>query len=302
MEAIEKRFWFLRLLVRYGLYPTSWAVVLTGFHLIWTTGIEPRLIWGVTSGFLVLLYLVVEWAIPYEKRWRMTWASFKADLRFALTNTVFVGALSAFLALFTITISGNLSGPGSSWHPALQLLLCLLIFEAINYALHRAMHELRGLPGRFLWSVHAAHHLPPRLYVVMHAVFHPLNGIIIQGLAIILPIWLMGYDQRVVTMFLMINGLHGTISHFNVDVRMGWLNYIFVGPELHRYHHSAAIEESRNYGATLSIYDWLFGTFVYHPGVPPAELGVSPASGLPPYERIWEVLTLPIKYENRTNS
>ena len=295
MNAVEQRFWHLRSLVRYGLYPMSWAMLLAGFHLIWTTSIEPRLIWGISTGSLVLLYLVIEWAIPLEARWRMTWTSFLADIRFALINTAFVGGLSAMLALFTISISGNLSGPASHWPPALQLSACLLIFEAINYMLHRSMHEMCGPVGRILWSLHAAHHLPPRLYVIMHAVFHPLNGIIIQGFAITLPIWFMGYDQKVVTMFLMINGMHGTISHFNVDVRMGWLNYLFVGPELHRYHHSANVNESKNYGATLSVFDWLFGTFVYCPGIAPAELGVGASSGLPAYDRTWDVLKLPFK-------
>jgi sterol desaturase/sphingolipid hydroxylase (fatty acid hydroxylase superfamily) len=282
-----------RFLVRCGLYPFSWGIALAGFHLIWTTDIEPRQIWAAAAGSLAALYLLVEWLMPYEPRWAMTWRSFLADFRFAFINTLFVAGLSAGLALFTIGISGDLSGPARHWPPFLQLVSCLLIFEAVNYTLHRLMHEAKGWPGRLLWSVHAAHHLPPRLYLVMHAVFHPINGIVIQGLAIILPIWLMGYDQRVVTMFLIINGMHGLISHFNVDVRLGWLNYVFVGPELHRYHHSARAEEAKNYGATLSVYDWLFGTFVYHPGVPPKDLGVAPSTGLPSYERTWAVLKLP---------
>lgn len=286
---------FLRSLVRYGLYPASWLIVAFGFHLVWTSGFDPRTIWAATVATLALLYLIIEWAVPYEARWSMTWKSFLADIRFAILNTAFVAGLASALALLTITISGDLQGPARFWPPVVQLAICLLIFEAINYTLHRAMHEMKGLPGRLLWSIHAAHHLPPRLYLVMHAVFHPLNGILIQGIAIILPIWLMGYDQRVVTMFLMINGLHGLISHFNVDIRMGWLNYVFVGPELHRYHHSADTGESKNYGATLSIFDWLFGTLVYRPGVPPRNLGVDPHSGMPEYENTLAVLVMPFK-------
>jgi sterol desaturase/sphingolipid hydroxylase (fatty acid hydroxylase superfamily) len=294
-DAENQNLMALRSCVRYGLYPLSWMILLSGFHLIWTTNIDPRRIWAVSAISLLLLYLSIEWVLPYEKRWSMSWRSFLSDLRFALINTGFVAGLSAGLAVLTITISGNLSGPASHWPPPLQLLSCLLIFEAINYALHRSMHEARGNWGHFLWSVHAAHHLSPRLYVIMHAVFHPLNGLLIQGLAIILPIWLMGYDQRVVSMFLMINGMHGLISHFNVDVRMGWMNYIFVGPELHRYHHSARSNESKNYGTTLSIYDVLFGTFVYRPGFPPQDLGVMVDSGLPNYENTLEVLRLPFR-------
>jgi len=284
-----------RRLIRWGLYPFSWAVLLLGFHLIWTTDMDPRGVWGSTTGALGLLYLIIEFAFPYQARWSMTWRSFLADMKFAIANGGFVAATSAVLALFTISIAGSRSGPASDWAPGLQLLVCLLFFEAINYSIHRAMHELPGPFGRFLWRSHSAHHLPPRLYLVMHAVFHPINGVIIQMLAITLPIWLMGYRPEVVTMFLMINGLHGLISHFNVDIRMGWANYIFVGTELHRYHHSANMAEGKNYGATLSVFDILFGTFVYRPGVPPAELGVDAAAGLPRYENFLKVLALPFR-------
>lgn len=283
-----------RRLLRWGLYPLSWAVILFSFHLLHTTAIDPRQLWGMTILGLGLTYLLIEFLWPYEARWSMTWRSFLADLRFAIPNTGFVAGLSALLALASITISGNHPGPATGWPEAVQLAACLLIFEAINYALHRAMHQAPGLFGRVLWRVHAAHHLPPRLYLVMHAVFHPINGIIIQGAAIILPIWAMGYNQNVVTMFLLINGMHGLISHFNVDLRLGWANYLFVGPETHRYHHAADVTEALNFGNTLTIYDQLFGTFVYRPGVPPATLGVADPT-LPAYERTFAVLALPFK-------
>lgn len=294
-ERLEQNHYFLRAAVRYGLYPLCWVFLLYGFFLIWTTQIDPSRIWAVTVVALAVMLLLVEWLVPYDPRWSMSVGSFLADMRFAVVNIGLVSAFSVLLSIFTITTSGDLSGPARHWNPALQLLAALLIAEAVNYVLHRAMHEMRGPFGRFMWLIHAAHHLPPRVYITMHAVSHPLNGIINQVLAITLPIWLMGYDQRVVTMLLMIINMQTIISHFNVDVRMGWLNYIFVGPELHRYHHSANVDEARNYCITLSLYDWLFGTFVYRPGVPPAELGVDPSQGLPAYERTLSVLALPFR-------
>lgn len=285
----------IRTLVRWGLYPFSWGIILFAFYNIVAGSADPRSIWGMTSGSLVVLYLILEFTLPYQKRWRMTWRSFLADLRFIVVNSGAAVATSAALALLTITTSGQLDGPASDWPLAAQVIAALLIFEAINYALHRLMHEGRGSFGKWMWSIHAAHHLPPRLYLVMHAVFHPINGVLIQGFALVLPIWIMGYSEQAAAMFFIINGMHGLISHFNVDVRMGWANYIFVGTELHRYHHSADVNEALNYGATLSIYDQIFGTFVYRPGVPPAELGVRPDTGMPPYERTFAVLALPFK-------
>jgi sterol desaturase/sphingolipid hydroxylase (fatty acid hydroxylase superfamily) len=284
-----------RKFIRWGLYPASWAVVLGAFHLLHTTDFDPRRLWAVTIGALGFTYLIIEFLFPYQARWSMSWRTFLADLKFVFLNTAFIAGFSAALALLNITISGNHSGIATLWPEPVQLAACLLIFEAINYTLHRAMHGATGHIGRILWRSHAAHHLPPGLYLVMHAVFHPINGMLIQGLAITLPIWAMGYNQNVVTMFLIINGMHGLISHFNVDVRMGWANYLFVGTELHRYHHSADVNEAKNFGATLSVFDQLFGTFVYRPGVTPDHLGVQEASGLPPYERTFSVLMLPFR-------
>lgn len=284
----------MRQLVRWGLYPASWVVLLVGFHRILAWGEDPRTVWIQSTAILAPAYLLIELTLPYQRRWSMTWRSFLADLRFILLNGAVGAAVSAMLALAAISTAGDHRGPASDWPVGLQLLSTLLIFEAINYTLHRAMHRMKGRIGRFLWLSHAAHHLPSRLYLVMHAVFHPLNGILIQALALILPIWAMGQGPEAVAMFFMINGMHGLISHFNVDVRLGWLSYVFSGTETHRYHHSADPAEAGNFGATLMLYDLLFGTFVYRPGVPPQDLGVTADQGLPDYADTLAVLTLPL--------
>lgn len=283
----------IRRAVRWGLYPAAWVALLFGFHRIIGWGADPRAVWGQTTGAMLPVFLVIELSLPYEQRWSMTWASFKADLKFVLFNAGAVTAISTALAWFSISTAGTHAGPVSAWPVWGQVAAVLLVFEAINYSLHRAMHQLGGPVGWFLWRTHAAHHLPPRLYLVMHAVFHPVNAVIIQALAITLPIWALGCSPQAAAIFLMINGMHGLISHFNVDVRAGWMNYLFVGTELHRYHHSAVVADAGNFGATLSIFDQMFGTFVYRPGVPPVALGVDPRSGLPAYERFGAVLALP---------
>jgi len=61
----------------------------------------------------------------------------------------------------------------------------------------------------------------------------------------------------------------GIFSHCGGEVRAGVLNYLFVTPEVHRWHHSATVPEghrySVNYGVEFSFWDTLFGTF-YLPG------------------------------------
>lgn len=286
---------FGRQMVRWGLYPFLLAVKLGTFYLLWFGDTAPENLSLISSTFVFGLCLLVEWRYPYERRWGMTWRSLWSDIKFAVPNALTLSAVGIVLSYFAIAASATLDGPARNWPVPLQLVACLLIFEGLNYAVHRAMHELRGPLGDWLWRVHAAHHLPKRLYLVMHAVFHPINAIIIRAFVIVIPVWAMGYDQIVVAMFGMLMSLHGVISHFNVDMRMGWANYIFIGPELHRYHHSARPDECKNYGSLLSIYDQLFGTFVYRPGVPPQELGVQADAGLPEYDRTVAVLALPFR-------
>ena len=289
----------VRKLVRWGLYPAAWAALLFGFYRILAWGEEPTTVWAQTTGPMLPVFLVIEILLPYEKRWAMTFKSFLADMKFALSNGATIAALSAGLAWFSITTAGDHAGPATDWPVWAQVVAALLIFEAINYSLHRAMHQMGGPVGWFLWRSHAAHHLPPRLYLVMHAVFHPVNAMIIQTLAITLPVWLMGYGPQATAIFLMINGMTGLISHFNVDVRAGWFNYVFITTETHRYHHAADVADAGNFGATLSIFDQMFGTFVYRPGVAPAELGVDVAAGLPAYERFGAVMALPFHRGSR---
>jgi sterol desaturase/sphingolipid hydroxylase (fatty acid hydroxylase superfamily) len=87
--------------------------------------------------------------------------------------------------------------------------------------------------------------------------------------------------------------LQGLVSHLNLDLRAGWFNYLFVGTELHRYHHSARLDESKNYAATLSILDLAFGTFYYRLGRLPERLGVEDPGAYPDSNELWKVMKLP---------
>jgi len=285
----------LRRIVRWGLYPASWTWIIFGLAKFMQMNVDERPAWILITLPLLLTYLVIELTLPMERRWSMKWRNLLPDIVYIALSGGSIGLLSAVLAIVSITISGQTDGPARNWPLWLQVPVLFLIFEFMNYHIHRAMHQLRGPLGRVLWHIHAAHHLPHGLYLMMHAVMHPLNSVLIQGLAIILPIWLMGYQPEAVLIFLVVNAFHGIISHFNVDLRMGWANYVFVGPEVHRYHHSAEMSEAKNYGATLTVWDQLFGTFVYRPGNPPRDLGTDPNAELPEYRQVLSVLALPFR-------
>ncbi len=277
------------------IYPMSWIFILFLYHLYHKDILLARDAWITLIAVLIIVYCSLEHLLPYQKRWSMTQQTLKVDLKYLVMNGTFLGMVSFVLSLFTISIANTSSGPASTFNLPVQVLMCFLLFEAIQYSIHRLMHESRGKLGRFLWRLHSIHHLPNRVYVLMHAVAHPLNQILLQTLAIVLPIWYMGYSESVVLLFLMVNSMHGLISHFNVDVRMGVANYLFIGPELHRQHHSAETDQSGNYGATLSLYDQWFGTFIYTPHHPPETLGIADTTKYPNYSRIGQALLYPFR-------
>jgi hypothetical protein len=66
----------IRTLLRWGLYPTSWLVIITLFSTAVVGGLELRQAWAIGAGILFVSYILLETAFPYERRWEMTRSSF----------------------------------------------------------------------------------------------------------------------------------------------------------------------------------------------------------------------------------
>jgi sterol desaturase/sphingolipid hydroxylase (fatty acid hydroxylase superfamily) len=273
---------YLRWAVRWALNPLLLAWV--GGCIAWGLAHpeDLRVVLAIKSGVMVPLLLLLEWLVPYERRWGMTWRHlWRRDLVFIAINGATLALISYGLAALSIEVAARSQGVAAAWPLWLQVVVGLVAFEALQYSTHRYMHEGRGRLGNFWWRTHAIHHLPQQLYVVMHAVFHPFNAIVVRLVVQLLPVGLLGYSPEAAFVISSIIALQGTVSHLNLDMRAGWLNYLLVGPELHRYHHAADGPRATNLATALSPFDWLLGTFEYRPGVPPRALGLREEDGYP---------------------
>ncbi len=77
-----------------------------------------------------------------------------------------------------------------------------------------------------------------------------------------LPFLLLGVADTVLASYFVFYAINGFFQHSNCAIRLGWLNYIVSGPELHRWHHSRVPGESNsNYGNNLILWDLLFGSY-----------------------------------------
>jgi sterol desaturase/sphingolipid hydroxylase (fatty acid hydroxylase superfamily) len=281
-------------LLRYALYPVLLSITAV---FAWYSLLDPAHLGRYYSYYLfgmVICMVSIEALHPLRPQWRMTRDSFlHRDLPFML-----IGATSlagADYAAGYVVIQHSIVHPGSLANlPLLPgFLLALLAKDLLWYAYHRLAHQLSGRWGQRLWRIHVAHHLPQQVYVLMHAVGHPIDTVLARALST-LPLFFLGFSPEVVFLVTVLVSFQGFVSHFNVDIRVGWLNYFLIGTELHRYHHSADRSEARNFGAVITLWDHLFGTFYYRPSVLPLRLGVEHPENYPADQAIMQVLALPL--------
>jgi sterol desaturase/sphingolipid hydroxylase (fatty acid hydroxylase superfamily) len=282
----------LRGALAYGTFPLTLAICGVS---CWYAMDYGRMFGGLMLALLVF-YVALELYFPYRPEWTMTLDSFiQRDAKFLIVNTLTQEAGRIAIGWAAIYFSARHAAAASVWHSALKLAALFLLFEFLQYWYHRWSHELKGRFGRFLWRVHAAHHLPERLYVMIHAIGHPIELLITNVLLMLgLPLALRCTPEETFVFIVFTNAI-GIVSHLNADMRLGWLNYIFVGPEAHRFHHSTETGEAKNYGAVLMVFDLLFGTFVYRPGSHPQTVGVVDQQTYPDSKHVGAVLALPFR-------
>jgi sterol desaturase/sphingolipid hydroxylase (fatty acid hydroxylase superfamily) len=120
----------------------------------------------------------------------------------------------------------------------------------------------------FLWRFHAMHHSDPDVDVTTSVRHHPIEYLIAAGFY-----WLMVLALNIPVIVVLSHGLAvfaaAAATHGNTRLPE-WverlLQPVVITLDLHLVHHSIAYDEANtNFGAVLSIWDRLFGTFVRLP-------------------------------------
>jgi sterol desaturase/sphingolipid hydroxylase (fatty acid hydroxylase superfamily) len=284
----------LRAAVAYGLYPLLLGSTLAFAAAAIAQGWDLKRALFHYLAALLLALIACERLFPLDPAWGMTARSFLRDLRYLPWDGAVIGGTRAAAGWLALRLAASHPGPLAHAPVWPAVAVALLAWDFAQYHLHRYSHEGTDPLARFLWRAHLAHHLPDRVYVVMHGVFHPLNAFL--NAALLQGVFLgLGLSPQAAFAAMLLIDLQTMVSHFNVDVRAGWLNYLFIGTETHRAHHGDEPAEAKNYGSVVSLWDLLFGTFRYAPGRRPARLGVKPAAGLPRSEEVLRVLAHPFR-------
>lgn len=262
-----------RRLLRGALYPlflvgSVAAVVALGERLPWVWAMN---LVNVGAGLCII---GAELALPYRHRWRRSHGDVWTDLCYvAFSGMVILVAAAPLMALCAASAVWLAGQVGSTvwprhWPLGLQLPLALLVYELGSYGLHRLCHHTR------LWRLHSVHHSVRRLYWLNSSRSHPLDFF----LAVTVtsgPLLLLGAGEDLFALVTVLGTVNMWLQHANVNLETGWLDWVFVTPRIHRWHHSQRLaEQQRNLGAVLLIWDVVFGTRFLPPDrEPPEDVG-----------------------------
>jgi len=208
-------------------------------------------------------------------------ASFKADVRFLLLNVFAFGLLLGWtvvsLQLVSATVAGVLASmfgvrataPMNDFTSRSIATLCLfLAYELAYWIDHYLSHRIP-----LLWEFHKVHHTAEVLSPLTNFRMHPIDSVIFSNIVSIFvgttagvlnylhcgsPFLIDGENVILLAFFFVT--IHLQHSHVWIATT-GVLGRVILSPAHHQIHHSDnPLHFDKNFGAALSLWDWLFGT------------------------------------------
>ncbi len=220
--------------------------------------------WG-----LIAISLIV-WLLEILFPWRKEQSIFRKDFwldvfymffNFFIFTLVISGAYRILEVLFSqIGVSAKSLAliDTSSWPIWAELLLFFVLLDFVQWLTHIALHKFP-----IFWRFHQVHHSVKEMGFAAHLRYHWMENILYKPLKTFGIMLLGGFEpeQAYIVHFTAI--AIGHLNHANIKLTYGPLKYIFNNPVMHLYHHSYVLPEGKygvNFGLSLSVWDYLFGT------------------------------------------
>jgi sterol desaturase/sphingolipid hydroxylase (fatty acid hydroxylase superfamily) len=138
-----------------------------------------------------------------------------------------------------------------------QFLLMFVLKDFIQWNIHRLLHKIP-----VLWEWHKVHHSVQEMGFAAHLRYHWMETIIYKTLEYI-PLTMLGFGVKDFFILHIISVALGHLNHANVKLTYGPLKYILNNPVMHLWHHAQELPKGKygvNFGLSLSIWDYIFGT------------------------------------------
>jgi sterol desaturase/sphingolipid hydroxylase (fatty acid hydroxylase superfamily) len=170
-------------------------------------------------------------------------------------SNLFVAAFSDFLALFGVK---NLAAiEVNSWPIWGQFLLMFVLADFMQWNIHRLLHR-----SPWLWEFHKVHHSVEEMGFSAHLRYHWVETIVYKSIQYI-PLAMIGFGLADFFVLHIFTIAIGHLNHANINLTYGPFKYLLNNPVMHTWHHAKTLPQGVNgvnYGITLSVWDYLFGT------------------------------------------
>jgi sterol desaturase/sphingolipid hydroxylase (fatty acid hydroxylase superfamily) len=215
---------------------------------------------------------VVVWGLELAFPWRKNQPAIRTDfwldgfymffnfflfslIGYNAVSNVAVEAFNDFLALFGI--NNLVAFQIASWPVWSQFLLLFVVADFIQWNVHRWLHH-----SPWLWEFHKVHHSVEEMGFAAHLRYHWMETIVYKS-AQYIPLSMIGFGLDDFFILHLVTILIGHLNHANVKITYGPLKYVLNNPVMHLWHHAKNIPAGShgvNYGISLSLWDYLFGT------------------------------------------
>ncbi len=214
----------------------------------------------------ITIFWMIEGIVPITKFNYKKWQH--AGVNFFFTGTTI--ALNFILA-FVMTRAGEYAYTHQFgvWHwlslPLLpSVILALLLFDFIGaYLIHFVEHKVK-----WMWRFHLIHHTDTFLDTTSATRHHPGESIF-RLLFTAAAALLCGAPMAVIFLYQSLSALLSQFNHANIALPNRfdrWMSYIIVTPGMHRvHHHYQQPYTDCNYGNLFSVWDRVFGTYLFLP-------------------------------------
>ena len=224
------------------------------------------------SAFFFLMEVLFPWRKDQPTFRKDFWLDFfYMFFNFFLFSLIVFNAASAVVVNFfndllaSVGITNLVAFEVQSWPIWAHLLLGFVVRDFVQWWIHRLLHR-----SEFLWQFHKVHHSVEQMGFAAHLRYHWMENVVYRTLEYI-PLALIGIG---LTDFFIIHIFTLTVGHWNhsnIKMNIGPLKYIFNNPQMHIWHHAYEFPKEHpygmNFGLTLSVWDYLFGTnYIPHDG------------------------------------
>jgi len=272
------------------------------------------------SGFVAIALLIYLWRRETGGffRWLFPRAiyghsSTRTDLWLFTIGQV-IGALGLFarfaaipaVAAYVASVMPRAILPDAALSPVMLAMVLFVCGDFALYWAHRAHHTFS-----VIWPLHAVHHSAEVLSPITAYRLHPLSAAVNASFVTVVVgslygmlvgvfdpeatiVEIAGANAIVVIINLTLTNFHH--SHIWVSFGPFWERLV-ISPAQHQVHHSTApVHYNKNFGQTLAIWDWLFGTLYLTSKNEDLRFGLSDQADAPLMtQRLWPVLWDPIR-------